>query len=459
MPRFRHVAILCLGFCLPLLGGAPLLASPDLAKALNDLKRERDPERRQHLVRKLAALDGDRAAKALAEFVIEDPSAGVRISAARALARMKADDATNLLVGVARRGGPLAVRQAVGKALGRRRDGPAALRKALASGRSSRRDRALLLRVLGWTRRPEVEDDLRAWMQDADTHLASEAMRALLDLTSDEKKRRVLVKALLIAGRTPAQLMPALDAAGPLLDPSLERALRRAATFLEPCVKDAADHLLDALAALPAPAPPPKAEPGPDDRYGTPEAPPTIDGPSPVPVTPGRSDIFYVLDATGSTDATLPALKERILRSMRTLQDAGMNARVGVLLYRGSRVRERARDPFEALPLTYDIEELRAWLDEVEPGGVDDRGLRLGQALENALARSAWRAGAARRVHLIADGPCGDIAVARRAVTIHYRADRTRTLVTYVARTRGDLPAGLEELARLGGTTAVELVE
>ncbi len=294
------------------------------------------------------------------------------------------------------------------------------------------------------------------------THTSQrEAMRALLDLAPDDDTRRVLVRVLLSSGRTPAQLMPALDAAGPLLDASLTRALKRAATFFEPCVQDAAENLLAALAARPplAPPAPPPAHPKPDDRYATPEGPPPVDGPPPHPASRGRTDVCFVLDATGSTDATLPVLKDRILHSMRVLVDAGVNARVGVLLYRGGKARDRGRDPFEVLPLTYEVEELRAWLDEVEPGGVDDRGLRLGEALADALARTSWRKGASRSVSLIADGPCGDMATARRVVTIHYRADRTRTKVAYVQRTRGDVPAGLDELARLGGTRAPEVLE
>ena len=68
--------------------------------------------------------------------------------------------------------------------------------------------------------------------------------------------------------------------------------------------------------------------------------------------------------------------------------------------------------------------------------------------LEDALARSAWRERASRRVHLLADGPCGDMAVARRATPA--------VLVERLESDRVDSLDDLPEVSRAVGQQARE---
>ena len=66
--------------------------------------------------------------------------------------------------------------------------------------------------------------------------------------------------------------------------------------------------------------------------------------------------------------------------------------------------------------------------------------------------------GLGRPLSLQSDGPCGDLPIALAAVKLHFRADRTRTRVTYVLRTRSDVPPEYADVAREGGTGVPEVV-
>ncbi len=439
-------------------------AAPDLVSVLKELKAEKDPTGRLRLVRHLLTFDGERAARTLAKLGAEDPSAEVRVGATRALGLVRNKTALEMLVWLARRGGPRAVRAATGRALARREGSAAALCEALAAARTTATERALLLGALGYLRDNVSFSVLRTHAQGRDLHLRGAAVHALVARADDPEKRRALLRSLLANGRTVDELMPVLDAAAMAPHDSYRPGLERALTFMDPALVEAAQHLLDQLAALDPEAAKKKAAvpkgKGKRGRYapGGGGGPPPQDGPPPLPMQRGMTDTMIVLDATGSSHASLPYISERILHDMTVLHEAGVNVRVGVLLYRGGRALGGAGQPFEVFPLTYDIGRLRAFLGSIKASGVDDRGGRVGLALGEALGRSSWRWRARRAVHFYADGPCGDLEVARRAISIHFLADRTRTRFTYVARTRTSVPAEYAELARRGGSTPPEIV-
>ena len=75
------------------------------------------------------------------------------------------------------------------------------------------------------------------------------------------------------------------------------------------------------------------------------------------------------------------------------------------------------------------------------------------------LDRMGWRWNASRCVHLIADSKCHDPRTAKLVVRVHFAADTTRTRVVYVLRTRRSIPDEMKEIARLGGTGVVEVLE
>ncbi|MDF1700573.1 MAG: HEAT repeat domain-containing protein [Planctomycetota bacterium] len=468
MKRTTGILLVALLLCgLGLAAGAPTAradADADAVAALKLLQKQKTPAGRLKVIRTLITVGGDRAARALARLVQRDASAEVRVGAARALGLIKSDVALRELMTLVQAGGPRAVRAAVGRALGRRTGAVAEARKILEGRRAGRIERALMLRALGFFRDAESLDVLRAFARHEDVHLRGEAVRAIVTRVEMPAKRRALVRSVLAGGRTVDELMPALDAAAEILDPSLEDVLQRVSTFLERPLRESSEHLLDNLTSMaadaaaaeggPKKAAPKKPKPG---RYADGGPPPT-DGPPPLPRMRGMTDTMYVVDATGSTNSTLAWLKARILHDMEVLLHAGVNVRVGILLYRGGRVVGGPASPFEVVPLPSDIHRLGAFLESVKPRGVDDRGARVGAALEQALARSSWRWRARRTVHFYADGPCGDIHLARRVVGIHFRADRTRTRFTYVTRTRNSVPEEYAELARLGGTGVAEVL-
>ena len=57
------------------------------------------------------------------------------------------------------------------------------------------------------------------------------------------------------------------------------------------------------------------------------------------PPVRGRYDMVYLLDATGSTGATLPMLRRKILDQLVLLGHLGSSVRVGVIAFRGGHTR------------------------------------------------------------------------------------------------------------------------
>jgi hypothetical protein len=457
---------LVLGVLLVTPGVGSVAAGPELDKVLSALGRAKDPKERLRHVRQLVALRGPRAASALARLVRSDPSVKVRVGAARALGLIQAENALELLLAQVRRGGVRAVRAAVGDAARRRPGSAKAMLKLLAQRGLPRLERGLVLRALGAFDDESTKESLRYALVDPDLFLRGEAARAVIQRARDLSARRAVLTKLLTTGRELDTLMPALDAASGALHPVMRPALARLRTFLDPPIKEAAEHLLDTLDAwaLEGFEPGKAGKPGakdPDDRYGGGEGdPPTPPGyPTHVPPTRAAIDMVFVLDATGSTGAVLPSIKERVLHEMDLLRRVSGGLRVGVVIYRGGRGREIARRGFEVLPLTYDADLARDYVRAIEHGGVDDRGRLVGRALQEALDKFGWRWHATRTVQLYADTGCGDLDLAREVVATHYRADRTRTRIAYVLRTRSRMPEEYADLARLGGSGAPEAIK
>lgn len=151
----------------------------------------------------------------------------------------------------------------------------------------------------------------------------------------------------------------------------------------------------------------------------------------------------------------LPRLRRRIEKEVQQIMEFGGSVRVGIVAYRGRRALKEAGD---VLPLTFDAKKIRTYLQALKTGGVDDRGAAIAEALHDALDRMDWRATAKRRVKVFADTGAHEPKRALANVSIHFRADRTRTSVAYILRTRTVVPPELAALARAGGTGTVELL-
>jgi hypothetical protein len=167
----------------------------------------------------------------------------------------------------------------------------------------------------------------------------------------------------------------------------------------------------------------------------------------------------YVVDVTGSTGATLPGLKRRILDEAALIFRLGGSHRIGVVAYRDGSVGPDGPPRLEVLSPTPSLARLAEFLEALGARGVDERGAAVAGALREALDRTPWRWEARREVHLFADTKCDDPRAAAAVVGIHYRADATRTRVAYVLRTRSRIPPEFEELARAGGGGAPEGVK
>ena len=432
-------------------------AGSDLDDALKALAGERDPAARLKLIKRLAANDGVRAAGALERLVRADPEVRVRVAAAHALGRSRAPKVDERIAGLVLFGGPLGVRRAVSAVLRRHPAAVEKLRERLQARRIEPLEATLILRAFG-----SLKDDatLTVLMQVAGTEdcsFCSSAIRSLAARTDNRAKRLTLLGRLLHRSRDPETVLSVLDAAAPVADAMMKPAALRLATSLEPRVRAAAQHLLRRIAQVKAAAAakPPAAKKGPEDRYAKPDAPPPGETVPPEPSLRDRYDLVYLLDATGSAHMNLPRLRRRIEREVEQIMELGASVRVGIVAYRGRRSPKTARD---VLPLTFDTRKIRTYLRALKTGGVDDRGAAIGEALHDALDRMDWRATAKRRVKLFADTGAHEPRRALAKVSIHFRADRTRTSVAYILRTRTVVPPELAALARAGGTGTVELL-
>ena len=447
----------CLAGCL-LATPAASHAGSDLEKTLAALARSDDAQERLAQVARLVSIQGTRAAGALARLVHHDPAIEVRLGAARALGIIKAKNALDLLVEGVQTGGPLRVRTTLAKALRRHKGATQALLARLKSKRTTLLERGLVLRALGVFDDDETREVLQSRATSKQPYLRGEAIRALV-MRSDVKPGPFLVE-LLEKNQDADTLVTAIEAAEPVAGPDMRPALKRLETFLDPAIQEAATHLLERIriAEALAKAKAEKPAPEPKDRYHDPKGEPG-DGPNAEPVSRGRYDRVYVLDATGSTSTMMPFLRLRILREMDLLTEVGSSVRVGIIAYRGGRNAQQRARGLDILPLTFDLGRVRTFMGGLRPKGVDNRGASVATALHEALDRMGWRPGARRMVKLIADSGIDDRKAACATVAIHYRADRTRTHVAYLLRTRSKVPPELTDLARHGGTGAPDVFD
>lgn len=462
MPACRPVLIVAL-LALAGMPAAPAWAGPDLEAIEAALSGEPDAGRRRALVPALVALGDEAAARVLQRLVRTDPDLSVRVEAARGLGRVRAEEASGLLLETIGTGGPRRVRDALHASLGRRKDAATALLAALSDRKTPPSARILLVHALGALRDAESLAEVARLVRSEDPALRGAALVALAARRDASDARRAVMVEVLSRARDTECALQALDALEPAVHEDLRAAISRHATSLDPPVREAAEHLLRLLGPAtpdaPAPAPKESAPAEGEHRYAEPEGGEDPPGDDREPATRSRFDLVYALDVTGSAHATLPRLRTRVLDEMELLQRLGGSVRVGIVAYRGGRSpQERARS-VSVLPPAFDPQRVRAFLESLDTGGVDDRGAAVAAGLAEALDRTPWRWNAMRIVQLFADSDVDDLPTASRTVAIHFRADGTRTRVAYVLRTRTRVPEGIEALAPLGGTGVVERIE
>jgi hypothetical protein len=282
-----------------------------------------------------------------------------------------------------------------------------------------------------------------------DAHLRGEALRALRSRPAARGRLVERLGKILRRSRGKESLLQALDLLEDLEDLAMLPLVERLGTFLEPEVRVAAGHLEEKLKHLAAVQ---RARRAVLEGYGAPK-------PPSEPPARARFDLVFAVDVTGSTVVVLPDLKARIRREVELLERLGCSVRVGIVGYRFWKDISLKTPRAEVLPLTHDRERVEAFLAALKSRGPDSQGDDVANGLTQALARMGWRWNAHRSVALLADSPCHDPLGAKLVTAVHFRADRTRTRVLYVLRTRRSVPEEIRELARLGGTGLVELLE
>jgi HEAT repeats len=429
--------------------GAPKRPADELRDILQALRGAVGVDERIELAGRLAGLNDSRAAGHLARLVRQDPDASVRVAAARGLGRTRTDNDLDLLVELIQEGGPREVRATLAKSLNRKDDGVEELRKAFDGSRADALGKGLILRALGFFRDQTTGEVLQLHARGTDAGLRWQALRALRDRPKAGAALRSCLREALEKSRDRETLLQALDLLEDLEDESFLPLVVRLETFLEPVVRRAAGHLVAKLRYLEAIR---LAGEGTPDGYGNRKIPPE-------PPTRARFDLVFVIDVTGSTVVVLDDLKDRIRREMKIIERLGTSLRIGIVGYRMWKNLARHVRREEILPLTYDFERIETFLAELKSRGPDSQGAAVERGLWHGLARMGWRWNASRFVHLVADSKCHDAKAARLVVRVHFQADRTRTRVAYVLRTRRSIPDVMKEIARVGGTGLVEVVE
>jgi hypothetical protein len=291
---------------------------------------------------------------------------------------------------------------------------------------------------------------LLALVTSDDAHLRTEALRALARRADGREPLRELLVETLRKRRDIGTVMAILDLVEERPDPGLIPDIEPLTTFLEPVVKDAAEHALAVLRYEKQKALAKKAD---ADGYAVNPPPGSPGPPGPRP----RFDLVFAFDSTGSLAGQMPAILERIRGRYRFLADLGSDVRVGIVVFRDAR-RGEHREPVTILPLTHDLVAVEAFLAKVRTSGVDSQGAAVRLGLTEGLGRMTWREKASRTFILIADTRCDDPKTCAAIAAMHRKADGTRVRVLYVLRTRGTIPDDLKELARAGGG-ALEVLE
>jgi len=455
-------ALLLVGLLVLGLSPQPAAAETDLDAALRALRKEENPELRIKRIARLQRFDSLRAAKALAQAAREDPVLAVRLAAVKALSKNRAEKAEELLVGLVRFGGPMTVRRAIALEVRGRPKAFEELCEQLDNRRTPIEEAGLIVQTFGWFRDEQSLERLRKLATDPKAPLCAMALRAMFLRTDRRSKRVACLTRLMTTSRDEDTLLTLLDEADRLPDPRFVPAVERLQTYLEPTIRKAAAHTLRQIqveeaakkAEAARAAPGQKGKEG--DRYAKPEDPPPPDQPLDEPPLRPRFDFVYVMDATGSAFMNIPVLRKRIAQEVELITELGASLRVGLIAYRRA---GSAQDPVEVLPLTFDLRRVHKWLDALETRGVDNRGAAISAALHAALDQMDWRRRARRRVRLYADCRAANPETASAVVSIHYREEKTRTSVAYILRTRKSVPSELADLARLGGTGALELMK
>lgn len=443
-------------------GGTRAEAGDDLQAIRRVIVNSQDPERRIAQIPRLVANGEPGAATLLGWLVGHDRTLAVRIGAAQGLGRIRAENATALLLEHIPRGGTRALRQALAASLARKQDGGRRLLRCADDTGRPRAERALLLSAMSVLEDDGTRERLVHYAVDPDPTLRYAALRALARREEGGARRAAILGRMLVETQDVEFLRELLDVLEPALDRTMKPALERLQQHEARDVAAAARRLVGRIGKR-APAPPvkPDGPADPDDRYGKSEPPfrPTLDVPPPPPATGRREDLVLAFDATGSARDLLARVVERAEREIQAIRVRGVSARIGVVLFRGGHGRGARARGVEVLPLTFDLDRVLAFLDRVDTRGTDDRGAAITEGLRQALDLSSWRWTAVRRVRVLADTGCDDAEASRRLADDHYRADGTTTAVGYFLRGRKGVPEDLEALARAGGTSEVEVVE
>jgi len=404
---------------------------------------EANPAARRVLVREIARRNGSRAASVLDEISRSDSNLGVRLESIRALARIVADNATALLLKRLRDGGVERERIEIARSIDLREGGPAALRKlSLASGLDPL-TRGLLIEAYGPLRTRDSLPHIVALARSTDSFVRGEALRALArrpdgldELTKivNELLRKTLDTSttMLVLGLVDGRLGPE---AIPLVVPfeSSPRAeIRRLAE--------------QTLARLRWRAYEARRRDAKAEGYGIDGDPPREPDPRP------RYDLVFGIDSTGSMCADLESVSVVILRRVNDLVSLGADVRVGLVRYRDS---GRSAGPWEvrALPLTHDLGLVKKTLTAMRGEGANDASASIFRCLGECYDRMGWRWDAVRRVTLVADTRCDDLARASRVAAFHRSSDGTRLDVWFALHTRTKVPEDVVTLAQAGGGT------
>ena len=427
-----------------LVGASAAGAGPPSRRQADQLRREHpDPADRRAAVRKIAQRFSSEAASLLGDVSRVDPDLGVRVESIRALARMVADNATDVLLERLLAGGTEQVRAEIALAIDRREGGPEALRRASLRPWPDPLTRGLVIEAYGSLPTRDSLPHLVTLARSDDPFVRSEALRALGRRPDGRDELMLIVTALL--GKDPdfATTMIGLDLVashGDVDDLAIAKRFT-ASSRLE--IRRLAEAVVARLEWAQFQARKKEAE---AERYGFNLEPPRR------PAARQRYDLVFGIDATGSMFADLKSLATDIGRLAESLSSLGADVRIGVVHFRDS---GRAAGPWEvrALPLTHDLELVRQTLVEMRGGGANDRSASIARCLEECFDRIGWRWDAIRRVTLVADTPVDDLDAACRIAAFHRMVDGTCLDVWYATHTRTKVPKDFETLTAAGGGT------
>jgi hypothetical protein len=113
-------------------------------------------------------------------------------------------------------------------------------------------------------------------------------------------------------------------------------------------------------------------------------------------------DVVFVIDATGSMQWVLDAVKQRMADLVDTLRALVADVRFGVVIYRDGDDPEWT---VRALPLTYSTLRVEGFLDGVAASGGGSYAEDIEAGFRTALASGGWRRDAVRMVLIVGDAP------------------------------------------------------